>query len=264
MQSKIILFLIAILSLQTLAHEAASYDFLKPYNDIKSQLKKLPEKPIQETLFCSRMNMMVDQAPQADRHRVGLKADRIVVSKTRRKLYLFNGREVINEYPVAFGFGSLEGPKSQSSDGRTPEGIYQIDSKKKNSDYHKALHVSYPNDQDKAFARKYGVKAGDSIMIHGFPQAPIDGLDPVLIPQIHPRVDWTQGCIAVTNEQIEEIYSYIEEEATVEICPLEAEIKTPAVEIQSLQIISGILEASDTEVIPVMPTEENPDLHLAP
>lgn len=209
-------------SFQVKAEVAADeYDFIKPYNEKKNRLKKLPAKEIQATPFCSQMNSLVDRAVPADRSRQNIKADRIVISKSRRKLYLFSQRELISEYPVAFGFGSLEGPKSQTADGRTPEGLYRIRAKNPGSNYHKALQVSYPNDSDLKFAAKNKVNPGGSIMIHGYPRKAIDGLDPVLIQMIHPRVDWTQGCIAVSDNEIDEIYNYTAVDAIVEICPLE-------------------------------------------
>lgn len=208
---------------QAKAQLKAEYEFMEPYLAKKEKLKKLPEKKIQPTLYCSNMKTFVDEARFANLRRDDLKADRIVVSKTRRKLYLFSEKELIAEYSVAFGFAALEGPKSQMSDGRTPEGLYQIKAKNPHSNYHKALQVSYPNAADEAFAAQNKVKPGGLIMIHGYPRKAIDGLDPVLIPQIHPRVDWTQGCVAVSNDEIEEIYSLVEENVTVEICPLEKE-----------------------------------------
>jgi len=199
---------------------AEEYDFIKPYNEKKSKLKKLPPKPISKTLFCSQMNLLVDQAPTVDHNRQDLKADRIVISKTRHKLYLFSQHSLISEYPVAFGFGALDGAKSQSGDGRTPEGLFHINLKNPESNYHKALQISYPEEADQKFADKNKVKPGGLIMIHGYPRKAIDGLDPVLIPTIHPNVDWTQGCIAVSNPEIEEIYDLVDVDVDVEICPL--------------------------------------------
>ncbi len=200
---------------------AEEYGFIKTAVEAKNKLRQMPPKSIEKTLYCSQMNSLIDRAMPADRSNQSLKADRIVVSKSRRKLYLLSAGAVINEYPVAFGFGSLEGPKSRIGDGRTPEGLYFIDQKKIKSSYTKALHVSYPNDADVEFAQKNKVDPGGSIMIHGLPPKAVDGLDPLLIAQIHPRVDWTQGCIAVEDHQIEEIFSYVDEGITVEICPLE-------------------------------------------
>lgn len=194
-------------------------EFLKPYNESKEKLKKLPAKPFEPTLFCSHMKAMIDLAPGADRQDLNLKPDRIVVSKSRKKLYLMSNRQLISTYDVAFGFGFLEGAKAQQADGRTPEGIYQIDFKNSKSNYTKALHVSYPEERDEKFAAANGVEPGGSIMIHGFPRKEIDGLDPVYIPQIHPNVNWTQGCMAVTNTEISEIFEMVDEGITVEICP---------------------------------------------
>lgn len=201
--------------------EAVQYDFIKPYNEIRKTLREIPSKQVEKTPYCSRINLLIDQASTAGKADPNLKADRIVISKTRRKMYLLSRRTLVSEYDVAFGFGLADGAKSQMADGRTPEGIYTIDFKKKNSNYNKALHVSYPNDFDEEFAKKNKVNPGGSIMIHGFPKSEIDGLDPILIPQIHPRVDWTQGCIAVSDKEIEEVYSLVDEGATVEICPFD-------------------------------------------
>lgn len=214
---------VEVVSVQAQGQASTKYEFMESYIAKKEKLKVLPQKKIAPTLFCSNMKMFVDEARLAPRTRVGLKADRIVVSKTRRKLYLFSQKEVIAEYPVAFGFAALEGPKSQMSDGRTPEGLYKIQAKNPHSNYHMALQISYPNRQDEEFAKKNKVNPGGLIMIHGYPRKEIDGLDPVLIPQIHPRVDWTQGCIGVSSDEIEEIYEYVEESVAVEICPLEKE-----------------------------------------
>lgn len=203
------------------AEVKAEYDFMVPYIARMEKLKHLPEKKIKPTLYCSNMRRFVDEARMTPKTRIGLKADRIVVSKSRRKLYLFNEKELISEYSVTFGFAALEGPKSQMSDGRTPEGLYQIQAKNPHSNYHKALQVSYPDEGDKQFAAKYKVNPGGLIMIHGYPRKEIDGLDPVLIPQLHPKVNWTQGCIAVTNSEIEEVYELVEEQVAIEICPLE-------------------------------------------
>lgn len=219
----LLLGLVVSVSLPTHA-QSEEYDFMKPYNELKSKLRKIPEKKIEKTLFCSQMNLLVDRAVPANRNLGDLKADRIVVSKTRRKLYLFSKGELISEYSVAFGFGSLEGPKSRMGDGRTPEGLYRIKGKNPGSNYYRSLHVSYPNQEDQKFADKHKVKPGGSIMIHGYPNKAIDGLDPVLIPQIHPRVDWTQGCIAVSNDEIQEIYDYTDKNVVVEICPLEENV----------------------------------------
>ncbi len=196
-------------------------DFLTPFIQRKNDLKQIPRKTIPKTLYCGQMELMIDQAEIANKLEPDMKIDRIVVSKSRKKMYLLSNRELVGGYEVAFGFGYGDGAKIQSGDGRTPEGIYEVDFKNARSKYSKALHLSYPNDEDKTFADKYGVDVGDSIMIHGFPKLAVDGLDPLQIPQIHPEVNWTQGCVAVTSSEIQEIYNMVDEGVTVEICPLD-------------------------------------------
>jgi murein L,D-transpeptidase YafK len=149
------------------------------------------------------------------------KADLILISKTERKLYLFNQGRLLKQYPVSFGFGYADGPKVQEGDGRTPEGVYKIESKRSKSNYHLALKVSYPNQADINNAQKLSVRPGGNILIHGFPSRPVDGLIPEEIQKVHALINWTQGCIAVTDQQIEEIYAHIQVGTSVEICPLD-------------------------------------------
>ena len=105
------------------------------------------------------------------------------------------------------------------ADGRTPEGIYHVELKNAQSAYHKALRVSYPNERDKAFAKANGVNPGGDIMIHGFPSADTKDLQRYALSQTHPQVNWTQGCVAVTDKEIEEIFSLVAVNTTIEICP---------------------------------------------
>lgn len=166
---------------------------------------------------CINNMALVDQAslnPNADR------IDRIVVSKQRRKLYLLKAGELVRSYNVAFGFGAINGPKIKQGDGRTPEGLYQISLKNPQSKYYKALRVSYPNKKDIEFANALNVSPGGDIMIHGFPRGFIDGLIPEVVKAQHPQADWTQGCIAVTNEEIDQIFKLTPEKVPLEICPL--------------------------------------------
>ncbi len=215
------------------------------------ELRETAIKKIEKTLYCSHMESKIDRARPADRTNITLKADRIVVSKSRRKLYLLRDGALINEYPVAFGFGVADGPKIKSGDGRTPEGLYEIDAKKEKSSYTKALHISYPNDADNDFAKDHKLDAGGSIMIHGLPPKPIDHLDPETVARIHPRVDWTQGCIAVQNAQIEEIFNYVDEGTAIEICALDADA-------------SYLVEPTSKVTEVVTPNEVSQDLDPAP
>ncbi|MDJ0513650.1 MAG: L,D-transpeptidase family protein [Methyloceanibacter sp.] len=144
--------------------------------------------------------------------RDGARADRIVVFKGDRRLELIAGGETLKSYRVALG-SSPRAPKTQRGDGRTPEGRYVIDYRKWDSDFYRALHVSYPNAEDRRRARQFGVSPGGAIMIHGMK----NGLG--WIGRLHRFVDWTNGCIAVTNEEIEEIWRAVPNGTEIEIHP---------------------------------------------
>ncbi|CAE79907.1 L,D-transpeptidase family protein [Bdellovibrio bacteriovorus] len=144
-----------------------------------------------------------------------LKVERIVVSKDRKELYLISGETLLKVYPVAFGRNPV-GHKQFEGDNKTPEGLYSIDYKNPQSQYTKALHVSYPNKADVEFAKAQGKSAGGDIMIHGLPSEERKGQ---AVGLIHP-MNWTQGCVAVTNPEIEEIYSLVKEKTLIEICKM--------------------------------------------
>jgi murein L,D-transpeptidase YafK len=133
-----------------------------------------------------------------------LKADRIVVNKSRREMLLLRGESVLRTYRVALG-REPAGHKLQEGDGRTPEGRYVIDWRNPRSQYHLSLHISYPSEADIQRARELGVPPGGDIMIHGQK----DGQQP--------EMDWTQGCIAVTNEEMNEIWALVPDGTVVEI-----------------------------------------------
>jgi murein L,D-transpeptidase YafK len=143
-----------------------------------------------------------------------LTADRVVVKKSQRKLMLLKDRVVIRQYRVALGDNPY-GPKMQEGDERTPEGAYILDWRNPNSNYYKAIHVSYPNDRDLQFARAMGVDPGGMIMIHGLPSYI---RSPALLKEYDGR-DWTNGCIAVTNEEMDEIWSLVRDGTPIEILP---------------------------------------------
>lgn len=138
--------------------------------------------------------------------------DRIRVFKSERRLILLSGDLPVYEYEVALG-GDPTGPKREQGDERTPEGEYVIDSRKSDSDFHLALHISYPNADDRLQARERGVEPGGAIMIHGLP----NGFG--LIGPAHRLADWTDGCIAVTNEEIEEIWRRVADGVAIDIRP---------------------------------------------
>jgi murein L,D-transpeptidase YafK len=139
-------------------------------------------------------------------------ADRVLIEKKARRLTLFTNGEVIKTYKIALG-GNPVGPKERQGDNKTPEGIYTIDSRNGNSGYHLALHISYPNADDKRRARERGVAPGGDIMIHGIKNG-FAGLG-----LSHAEKDWTEGCIAVTNQEMEEIYRFVPNGTIVEIRP---------------------------------------------
>lgn len=158
------------------------------------------------------------QAAPADRQQAKVDAlgprdiDRVVVLKSERRLVLMRGESVVRVFDVALGRYPT-GAKTRAGDARTPEGLYELDYKLENSAFYKAIHISYPNAHDLARARAEGVDPGDRIMIHGLPNdrsASFVG---------HPRIDWTQGCIAVTNAEMDEIWRLVRVGTPIEIHP---------------------------------------------
>ena len=141
-----------------------------------------------------------------------VKVDRIVVGKKERKLTILNNGVKIKEYTVSLGKNSV-GKKNREGDGKTPEGLYIIDYHKKDSSYHLALHISYPNEVDASKAKENDVAPGGAIMIHGIR----NGLG--WVGGLHKLVDWTAGCIAVTNREIEEIWRAVPDGTIIEITP---------------------------------------------
>ena len=125
---------------------------------------------------------------------------------------LISKGEVLKTYKIALG-GNPNGPKERQGDNKTPEGTYYIDSRNKDSKYHLSLHVSYPNEKDRKRAKELGVSPGGDIMIHGIK----NGFS--WVGESHAEVDWTKGCIAVTDEEIEEIAKAAPNGTIVEIRP---------------------------------------------
>jgi murein L,D-transpeptidase YafK len=138
--------------------------------------------------------------------------DRILIEKKERRLMLISKGEVLKIYKIALG-GNPDGPKEKQGDNKTPEGTYVIDAKNKNSRYHQSLHISYPNERDKKRAKELGVSPGGDIMIHGITA----GFS--WVGDLQADSDWTKGCIAVTDEEIEEIYKLAPLNTVVEIRP---------------------------------------------
>lgn len=128
----------------------------------------------------------------------------IVVNKGARKMYLLNETDVLREYQVGLGFAPV-GHKQIEGDGRTPEGTYLINRRNPRSQFHLSLGISYPNTADRAKAKALGASPGGDIFIHGLPNNPEQRLRAARVQ------DWTAGCIAVTNDEIEEIWSMVDD-----------------------------------------------------
>ncbi|MGA7857277.1 MAG: L,D-transpeptidase family protein [Terracidiphilus sp.] len=140
------------------------------------------------------------------------RADQIVVVKSNHTMTLMENGRVLKVYKVALGRGSV-GPKEREGDNKTPEGQYVIDQKNAKSRFHLALHVSYPNAADRKRAADAKVDPGGAIMIHGLENG-LGWLGPV-----QHDVDWTEGCIAVSNPEIEEIWHLVPVGTPIEIKP---------------------------------------------
>lgn len=136
--------------------------------------------------------------------------DRIVVEKAARRLTLWQDGRAVRSYPVALGFAPV-GDKLRQGDGRTPEGVFRIDRRNDRSKFHLSLGLDYPQPEDRSRARKAGYDPGGDIMLHGQPNAMPAGM--------RARGDWTAGCIALTNAQIEEIWAVTRIGTPVEVRP---------------------------------------------
>jgi murein L,D-transpeptidase YafK len=140
------------------------------------------------------------------------RADYVVVDKSDRKLYLYRLGRVLREFDVSLG-QMPNGPKQREGDFRTPEGKYFLDGRNVNSDFFLSIHVSYPNEADRARAAAHGVDPGGQIMIHGLPNEPRYDM------RHYQDTDWTDGCIAVSNSDMVDIWLMTRESTPIEIRP---------------------------------------------
>ena len=141
-----------------------------------------------------------------------LYAEKVLVIKSERKMFLMNSGEVIKEYPIMLGLNPV-GHKQVKGDNRTPEGHYVIDGRNPQSRFHRSIHISYPNEADLQKARANGVDPGRYIAIHGLPVKSEEEAWHYI------ERDWTNGCIAVTNPEIEEIWALVKDGTPIEIRP---------------------------------------------
>lgn len=143
-----------------------------------------------------------------------LKADYILVEKGKRRMTLWRDQEIIREYEIRLGMNPV-GTKLRKGDSRTPEGLYWISGRNPRSNFHLSLRISYPEAWDLIMADHRGDNPGGDIVIHGLP----NGVDPAKALRVHQEGDWTDGCIAVTNDEIREIWSLVPDWIPIEIVP---------------------------------------------
>jgi len=139
-------------------------------------------------------------------------ADQVIVKKSERKLYLMNGDDVLQAFDIALGLVP-EGHKIQEGDFRTPEGDYQLTRRRIDSDFFMAIQISYPNKKDVSHAAAMGVSAGNYIMIHGQPDEPKNSAS------YYKKFDWTDGCIAVSNAAMVDIWQLTAANTPITILP---------------------------------------------
>ncbi|ETX29621.1 L,D-transpeptidase family protein [Roseivivax isoporae] len=139
----------------------------------------------------------------------GPEVTQVIVQKGERRIHMMHHGRVLKTYPIRLGFAPV-GDKQVEGDGKTPEGLYFIDRRNPNSNFHLSLGISYPNEQDIAEALAMGRSPGGDIFIHGGPRkgSSADG-----------RTDWTWGCIALTDRQIERVYAMVKDGTPIYIMP---------------------------------------------
>lgn len=174
------------------------------------------------TLFCALLTYTVLSAnayAQPHAERVMLRStsslpvvDHVIVRKSLRRLYLMHGNQVVRSYKIELGLDPV-GEKEREGDFRTPEGHYYLERRNPRSDYFLSIQVSYPNAEDLARARRNHWQAGGSIMIHGLPNVLTHDLS------YYQTTDWTDGCIAVSNSDMVEIWLLTPDHTRIDILP---------------------------------------------
>lgn len=151
--------------------------------------------------------------PQASQRTSASKTiDKILVIKSARRLELISDGKVIRSYRISLG-KQPKGPKLQEGDKRTPEGLYWVDWRKRSDKFNLAMHINYPNISDAAKARREGVNPGSMIMIHGTPDSEDNP------EELFHTLDWTDGCIAMKNYEMREVWNMVKDGTMVEIRP---------------------------------------------
>ena len=164
------------------------------------------------TFICTAAWFVLSICSFADEPAANVKADRVIVLKQERTLHLINHGKIFKTYKVALG-GDPVGHKVQLGDHRTPEGNYVLDRRNIRSKFYKSIHISYPNVADEANAKKLNVSPGGDVFLHGLP----NGYG--WVGSRHRLKDWTDGCIAVTNDEMDEIWQLVPDGTPIEIKP---------------------------------------------
>ena len=160
-------------------------------------------------ILCLPLMLLAPSLMQASEFPV---ADEVVIDKSDRELYLLNDGEIFRTFKIALGI-SPTGDKKKEGDFKTPEGSYLLDLRNPNSDYFLAIHVSYPSAEDRREANQVGVDPGGAIMIHGQPNLPSHS------ETYYRTQDWTNGCIALSNSDMIDIWLMTGESTPIEIRP---------------------------------------------
>ncbi len=160
-------------------------------------------------LFFLLVFMFVVCAKKVEKNTLTM-AEKVIVYKSKRQLHLIKSGNIIKIYQVALGDNPL-GHKQKEGDERTPEGIYTLNWRNSKSAFYKSIHISYPKTSDCVSAKKTGVSPGGNIMIHGLPKKM------GWLGSMHTLKDWTNGCIAVSNEEMDEIWALVKNDVVIEI-----------------------------------------------
>ncbi|ERP87042.1 hypothetical protein Q666_03400 [Marinobacter sp. ES-1] len=156
----------------------------------------------------TRMTPAVAEPELADHFEI----TQVIVHKGERRLHLLSGDRRVRSYRISLGDNPV-GHKLYEGDSRTPEGDYTLDWRNPKSDFYKSIHISYPSPKDRELAQAWGLDPGGSIMIHGLPNDAGD------MAFAYAGLDWTEGCIAVTNEEMDEIWAMVNDGTPIRIMP---------------------------------------------
>jgi murein L,D-transpeptidase YafK len=157
-------------------------------------------------------NQVLQPTPSAQPIHAGKSIDKVLVLKSARKLQLISDGKPIKTYRISLG-KQPKGAKMREGDKRTPEGMYWVDWRKKSDKFNLAMHINYPNISDAATARREGVNPGSMIMIHGTPDSEDNP------EELFHTLDWTDGCIAMKNYEMREVWNLVKDGTMVEIRP---------------------------------------------